>query len=69
MIATLRAAWTYHLLCYHHDSLDRELAVAVVEKVLQAGAEEVDNEDVVKTLLTKVVHIGYPSCSMVSDCS
>jgi len=34
---------TYHLLRYHDDRLDRELPVAVVEQVLQAGAEEVDD--------------------------
>lgn len=47
-----------HLLGDHDDGLDGESAAAVVEEVLERGAEEVDDEDVVKTLLAKVVDIG-----------
>jgi hypothetical protein len=63
-VTIARVEWTYHLLCYHHDSLDGELSVAVIEEVLQAGAEKVNDEDVVETLLAKVVHIGDSSCSI-----
>jgi hypothetical protein len=59
---------TDHLLCYHDDGLDGELPVAVVEKILQAGAEEVDDQDVVEALLSEVVHIGDAGCSRVSLC-
>ena len=48
---------TYHLLRYHDDGLDGELAVAMVEQVFQAGAEEINHEYVVKTLLAEVVYI------------
>lgn len=38
----------------------------MVEKVLQAGAEEVNDQDVVQTLLAKVVDIGNTGCRTVS---
>ena len=38
---------TDHLLCGHAYSLDGEFAPTVVEKVLEVGAEQVDDEDVV----------------------
>jgi hypothetical protein len=56
------AAITYHLLGYHDNGLDGKLPVAVVEKVLQAGAEEVDDQDVVQALLAKVIDIRDPGC-------
>ena len=49
MLKAGRCDWevfTYHLLGYHDDGLDRKLPVAVIEKILQAGPEEVDDEDV-----------------------
>ena len=48
---------TYHLFCYHDNGLDGELAVAMVEEVLQAGPQQVNDQDVVKTLLAEVVDI------------
>ena len=48
---------TDHLLCYHDDGLDGEFAVAMVEKVLQAGPQQVNDQDVVETLLAEVVDI------------
>lgn len=48
---------THHLLCNHHNSLDREFAVAMVEEILQAGSEKVDDQDVVEALLAEVIHI------------
>lgn len=53
---------TYHLLSYHNNGLDRELAVAVVEQILQTGTEEVDYKYVVKTFLAKVINIRDPGC-------
>jgi hypothetical protein len=52
----------YHLFGYHDNSLDGELSVAVVEQVLQARAEEVNDENVVEALLTKVIDIRDPGC-------
>ena len=52
-----RRYMAYHLLCYHDNGLDGELAVAMVEEVLQAGPQQVNDQDVVKTLLTEVVDI------------
>jgi len=49
---------THHLLCNHHCGLDGESPVAVVKEILETGAEQVDDEDVVQTLLAKVVDIG-----------
>ena len=46
---------THHLLSGHADRLNAELAVAHVEQVLQVRAEQVNNEDVVEALLTKVI--------------
>jgi hypothetical protein len=57
---------TNHLLCYHDDGLDGELPVAVVEKVLQAGAKQVNDQDVVEALLSEVVHVWDAGCSRVS---
>lgn len=53
-----RKVLTYHLLCNHDDCLYGESAVTVVEEVFQTGSEQVDDENIVKTLLTKVVDIG-----------
>ena len=63
-----RRGVTHHLLRYHDDGLDGEFAVAVVKQVLQAGTEQVNDEDVVKALLAKVVHIRNAGCDMVSAC-
>lgn len=46
---------TDHLLRGHARGLDAELATAHVKQVLQTGAEQVDNENVVQALLAKVV--------------
>lgn len=41
----------------------------MVKEIFQRRAQEVNNEDVVKTLLAKVIHIGDAGCSisLVSD--
>lgn len=48
---------TYHLLGSHDDGLDGKFAPAHVKEVFQRWAEEVDDEDVVKPLLPKVVDL------------
>lgn len=48
-----------HLLGDHDDGLDGESATAVVEEVFKRRSEEVNDENVVETLLTEVVDIGY----------
>lgn len=41
----------------------------MVKEIFQRRAQKVNNEDVVKTLLAKVVHVGDAGCriSLVSD--
>ena len=53
---------TYHLLGGHAYSLDSELAAAHVKKVLEVWPEEINDEDIVEALLTKIVHSRYASC-------
>jgi hypothetical protein len=48
---------TYHLLCHHAHRLEAEPPVAVVKKIFQRGAEQVDDQDVVEAFLAKVVDI------------
>lgn len=47
----------HHLLCGHHDGLDGEFAPAHVKEVLERWAKEVDDKDVVQSLLAKVVDL------------
>ena len=54
---------THHLPCGHAHRLDRELASAHVEQVLQARAQQVDDEDVMEAFLPEVVYLGYSRCS------
>lgn len=50
-----------HLLRNHHNRLDGEPSAAMIKKVFKRGTEEIDNEDVVETLLSKVVDVGNAS--------
>ena len=50
---------THHLLRSHTDRLDGELAPAHVEQVLEVGAEEVNDKDIVESLLSKVVDLWH----------
>jgi hypothetical protein len=59
---------THHLLGDHNNSLDGKLPVAVVEQILQAGAEQVDHKDVVEALLAEVVDVGDPGCRVSVGC-
>jgi hypothetical protein len=49
---------THHLLSHHHHSFGGEPAVAVIEEILEGRAEKINDENVVKTLLSEVVDIG-----------
>ena len=70
-ISKRRLRWismSYHLLGNHHNGLDRELSMAVIEEVFEAWAEQVNDQDVVKALLTKVIYIrntGYTTSDSV----
>lgn len=41
------AAETYHLFGHHDDGFDGESAVAMVKEILQTGAQEIDDQNVV----------------------
>ena len=58
-VLVLKTWETNHLLRYHDYSLCRESSVAVVEKVFEGRAEEVNDEDIVKAFLTEVIDIRY----------
>lgn len=47
----------YHLLGHHDNGLDGEPPVAVVKKIFQRRTQQIYDQDVVKTFLTKVVDI------------
>lgn len=49
---------TYHLVCKHQDSLQRELALAVVEQIFQRGPQEVNDHHIVVALDAEPVHVG-----------
>lgn len=46
-----------HLLCRHANCLDAELAATEIKKVLQVWTQKIDDEDIVKTLLSKMVNL------------
>ena len=51
-----------HLLCGHTNGLDAELAVAEVEEIFQVRTQEVDDENVMETLLSKMVDLRNADC-------
>jgi len=53
-----RARASYHLLGNHDNSLDGEFASTHVEQILERWSQEINAENVVKTLLSKVEGIG-----------
>ena len=57
---------THHLPRRHTHSLDRELAPAHIEEVLQTGAQEVDDKDVVQALLSEVMDGRDTNCAPIS---
>lgn len=60
--AMAATAATHHLLRSHAHRLDRELASAHVEQVLERGTEQVDHEHVVQAFLTKVIYLRNAGC-------
>lgn len=52
----------YHLLGGHAYSLDGELASTHIEEIFQVGTEKVNDQDVVETLLPKIIHLRHTSC-------
>lgn len=56
---------THHLLANHDYSFDCELPVAVVEQVLQARPEQVDDQNVMHVLPAEVIGIRNPRCVML----
>lgn len=53
----VRRMYTYHLLCSHAHGFHSKLAPTHVEQVFEVGTEEIDNEDIVKALLSKVMDL------------
>ena len=53
---------THHLLRSHAHCLDCEFATTHIEKILKVRAQQVNYENVVKALLTEVVHLRYAGC-------
>lgn len=53
---------TNHLFRSHANCFDGELAAAEVEEVFQVRAQEVNNENIVETLLTKMVDLRNADC-------
>ncbi len=53
---------THHLPRRHANGLHRELPSTHIEQVLQARAQEIDDEDVVQALLSKVVYLRDSGC-------
>lgn len=45
------------MVCKHEDSLERELALAVVEEIFERGSEQVDHHDVVVALDAKPMYV------------
>lgn len=51
----------YHLLRGHAYGLDCELATTHVKEILKVRTEEVNDEDVVESLLSEIVYLRYAS--------
>lgn len=52
----------YHVFSKHSDGFNRKLASAHIKHIFQAWTKEINDQNIVKTFLTKVVGIGYASC-------
>ena len=48
----------------HTNSLDAELAAAEVEEIFQVGTQEVDDENIMETLLSKMVDLRNADCAV-----
>jgi len=58
---------THHLPGGHAGSLDAKLAATHIKEVLHAGPEEVDDENIVETLLTEMVDLGYSGWAEIQE--
>ena len=47
----------YHLISEHQNGLERKLSLAVVEKVLETGYQQVDDHDIVVSFDSEPVNI------------
>jgi len=54
----------YHLPGSHADGLENEFSTAHIEQIFETGPQQVDDEDVVQPLLTKVVNLRDAGCLM-----
>ena len=57
----------YHLVGKHEHRFERELALAVVEEVLERGAEEVNHHYVVISLDAEPVDVGDADWQVIRD--
>ena len=54
---------THHLPCSHAHRLDREFAPTHIEQVLETGSQQVNDQNIVQTLLTEMVYLRDAHCS------
>ena len=55
----------YHLLCNHYHRFGGEPSIAMVEKIFERGSKEIDDEDVMKAFLSKIIDIRNASCYLL----
>ena len=48
---------TYHLISKHKNSFERELSLAIVEKVFKTRAKQINDHHIVVTLNTKPMNV------------
>lgn len=56
---------SHHLLRNHNHRLYGEFPVAMIEEIFQAWSQQVDNKDIVQTLLTEVINVWDSGCPIV----
>jgi hypothetical protein len=49
----------YHVFSQHRDSFNGKLATAHIKHIFQAWTKEINDQNIVKTFLAKVISIGY----------
>lgn len=59
--STMKNRDAHHLLGCHANGLDCEFTTAHVEQVFQVWSQEVDDENIVETLLTEIMHLRHAS--------
>ena len=55
---------SYHLPGSHADGLEVKFSTAHVEQIFETRPQQVDDENVVQTLLSKMVNLRDTGCSM-----